>query len=251
MSAARVELAQPLRSVLLMAFRLKDYQLSAPTWVNGLFVEILATMPVGATVQQVPEMLRNLLDDRFGLRVHSETRQIEAYQLVVATGGIKMKEVMPLDEFDKEFPKLSTSSGQARPDRISVTPERTVRTVVIPRGRRYVTNQTLYELESLNVGTVLNATRMSVPELVGVLTLNLGEPVIDLTGLQGIYQFRIEIPPDAEVLANMPQGFGEQVRRAGLSTFRAVESLGLKLERRRTPVEVVVVDSINRAPTPN
>ena len=42
----------------------RAYRLSMPDWVNELYVEIQATMPAGATVQQVPEMLQVLLEER-------------------------------------------------------------------------------------------------------------------------------------------------------------------------------------------
>ena len=40
-------------------------------------------------------MLRTLLSDRFGLKVHRETREVPVYALEVAKGGLKMKELPP------------------------------------------------------------------------------------------------------------------------------------------------------------
>jgi uncharacterized protein (TIGR03435 family) len=93
----------------------------------------------------------------------------------------------------------------------------------------------------------IDAARMTMAELVSLLAFNLDEPVVDGTGLTGVYRFKIELPPDL----GMPRLPGSSPRTSGVSTFKAVEGLGLRLERRPTPVEFIVVDSINRTPTEN
>ena len=65
-------------------------RVSAPDWVNAVMVEIQATMPAGATAQQVPEMLHTLLEERFGLVTRREARPMDAHELAVAPGGMKM-----------------------------------------------------------------------------------------------------------------------------------------------------------------
>jgi uncharacterized protein (TIGR03435 family) len=102
-------------------------------------------------------------------------------------------------------------------------------------------------------------------ELVSTLTLNIGEPVVDTTGLTGIYQFTIELPQD-EAARNVdllsrrfvrerfglpPTDVTDDRPPATATTLKAVEGLGLKLERRRLPVDVVVIDAIQRQPTEN
>jgi len=252
MTAGRVDLVQPLRSVLLSAFRLKDYQLLAPDWLNELVVEIHATIPPDATVEHVPEMVGRLLVERFGLVAHSESRTIEAYHLVVGAGGIKMREVEALNEIDGRFEPQLTATGRPRADSVADTSEGPVRTIAIVGGMRRITARTMYERTSTAGTTTIDAIRMTMAELVPILALNLGEPVVDRTGLTGIYQFRIELPRD-ETLNRALRSLGSRADTAptGVSAFQAVENLGLKLERRPTPIEVVVVDKINRTPTEN
>ena len=256
MSDTRVDIVgYPLRWVLVQALRRKDYQLSGPEWLNEVFVEIHATIPAGGSVKQVPEMLRRLLIERFGLAIHSESRETEAYQLVVAAGGIRMREVPAVDEIDKQFPPQLNAAGQARVDITRATPDGPTRTMAIPRGSRHVTARTLYERTSTNSSTFLiNAIRMTMAELVLLLETNLATPVVDRTGLTGIYQFTIELPRDETIIQELASRRGVRAdprNPAGVSSFTAVESLGLKLERRSTPLEVVVIDKINRAPTEN
>jgi uncharacterized protein (TIGR03435 family) len=104
-------------------------------------------------------------------------------------------------------------------------------------------------------------------ELVSILTPNIGKPVVDGTGLHGIYQFTIELPPDEAAqeailalrramaatrgLALSPADATRDSPPETARTLQAVEKLGLRLERRRLPVDVVVVDSIQQQPSEN
>jgi len=255
MSDTRVDIvAYSLRSVLSLALRAKDYELVAPGWLNDAYVEIHATNPPGATVKEVPEMLRRLFIERFGLALHVEARPIDAYHLIVGTSGLKMEKVDPVDEIDKKFEPLFTTSGQPMTDAVRQTPEGPVRTMSLPRGMRQVTGRTMYERTSTDRGTyVINAVRMTMTEFVSLLENNLDSPVVDRTELRGIYKFSIELPRDATTLrefASLGMAPGAS-SPTSVSTTKAVETLGLKLERRRTPMDVKVVDQINRTPSPN
>ncbi len=249
---ARVDIGQPLQAVVLWAFRVAEYQLIAPDWLSQVFVEIHATMPSGTTVDQVPDMLRRLLVERFAIVVHSEQRSIDGYQLSIGAGGIKMPEVDAVDEFNKRSEPQLTSSGRPRSDRVMDTPAGPVRWVEIAGGTRWITSRTMYERTVTRSGSIINATRMTMAELVPFLALNLDAPVIDKTGLAGIYQFKIELPQDATANRLFAQ-LGERVDTTPqtISASRAVESLGLKLERRRTSAEVVVIDAMKRTPSEN
>ena len=255
---SRVDLVLPLRSVLLEAFRLKDYQLSAPDWLregSDAWVEIRASMTPGATVQQVPEMLRRLLIERFGLVVHTETRMVSGYHLVLGPGGMKMREVEPLNELEKEFEVQVASTGPPMADRVTQTPDGVVRTITIRGGMRRITTRTMYERTVASDGSgiaSINAIRMTTAELTTLLAANLDELDVDKTGLTGVYQFKIELPRDATTLRLAgAAGMKLEVPLGVSSAFKAVETLGLKLERGPTAVEVVVVDKMNRTPTEN
>jgi uncharacterized protein (TIGR03435 family) len=91
-------------------------------------------------------------------------------------------------------------------------------------------------------------------ELAVLLARNMDQPVLDKTGLRGMYGFSVELPLAArliESLARSPLGAGATFELPNVSEAKAMESLGLSLERRRAPVEVVVVDKIDRTPTDN
>jgi uncharacterized protein (TIGR03435 family) len=75
------------------AFRVKEYQVSGPKWLNddSVCFDIEAKMPPGASRAQLRLMLQNLLAERFKLTIHRETRPLPAYELVTAKGGAKLE----------------------------------------------------------------------------------------------------------------------------------------------------------------
>lgn len=266
MSDTRVDLVNmPVRTLLLLAFRAKAYELVGPGWLAETRVSIQATMPPGATRQQVPEMLQRLLAERFGLVVHREPRPMDVYELVVGPGGHTMREVEAIDELDKTFPasKFADQLGTAADssDTVRDTPDGPVRTVREDyMATTTLTARTMYKVTEMNLDSLsrrshrLDATRMTMAELVALLTGNIDQPVLDRTGLRGTYGFSVELPLDArlrESLARSPLGAAAALELSNSSAAKAVESLGLRLERRRAPIDVVVVDSIDRAPTEN
>ncbi|HET9384753.1 MAG TPA: TIGR03435 family protein [Gemmatimonadales bacterium] len=104
----------------------------------------------------------------------------------------------------------------------------------------------------------MDATRMTMAELASLLTSNLDQPVLDKTGLTGFYRFTVELPADASVLRTLRSaGIATTVdgtpigTPTGISAFKVIEGLGLRLERRREPFDVVVVDKMERRPIGN
>jgi uncharacterized protein (TIGR03435 family) len=269
MTDTRVDLSFiSMRAVLLMAFRVTGYQLDAPDWLAETRVTIQATMPPGATRQQVPEMLQRLLADRFGLVVRREPRAMEVHELSVGSGGHKMREVEPANELDRKFPvseaaAIAKQRGIAIPqlDTVQDTPDGPVRTVRgDDLGVTTLTSRSTYKL-TLNMDRAgrrtqtLDATRMTMAELATVLSTSIGQPVLDKTDLRGSYEFgSVELPIDAAVLEMARRSIlsrGGSLEVPNVSVARELDSLGLRLERRRAPIDVIVVDKIERTPTDN
>ena len=82
----------PLKVVLMEAFKVKAYQVIGPSWLDEDCFEIVAKMPEGATTDQIPAMLQALLVERFKLSAHTENRPRPVYALVVDKNGPKFKE---------------------------------------------------------------------------------------------------------------------------------------------------------------
>jgi uncharacterized protein (TIGR03435 family) len=82
-----------LKPVLALAYGVTPDQITGPKWLGDERFDIVATLPAGATPQQIPVMLQHLLADRFGMTVHEENKTTTFFALVPAKGGAKMKSV--------------------------------------------------------------------------------------------------------------------------------------------------------------
>jgi len=194
----------PLKRYLIAAWGLKDYQLSAPDWMNDERFDLTATMPAGTPPHEVLLMLQALLVDRFKLATHRETKELAVYALVVDRNGLKLK---PAEGFG-----TSVSSSPKR---------RSMRANVTMKG------------------------------LAGTLSSLLDRPVVDMTGLTGGFNINLEWAPD-----EMPSNpNGNEGRAAdgdpGPTIYTALHEVGLKLEPRKAPVEVLVVDRAEKVPVEN
>ena len=81
-----------LDNLIAIAYRVKRYQISGPDWMASERFDIAAKLPAGAAEKEIPEMLQALLEDRFQMKMHRESRELPVYALVVGKGGPKMQE---------------------------------------------------------------------------------------------------------------------------------------------------------------
>lgn len=101
MDRGRVDICARLATVIGYAYRMPPYRIVGPNWLNdrrsGAFA-IAAKLPEGSPTNQVPEMLQSLLADRFQLVVQRGSREEFVTALVIAKGGLKLKEASAVDE---------------------------------------------------------------------------------------------------------------------------------------------------------
>jgi uncharacterized protein (TIGR03435 family) len=214
---------RPLRSIIVEAYGIKGLQIVHPQWVGERRYDILAKAPPGATQDQAKAMMRKLLAERFQLRIRRETRLVSVYALVVAKDGLKMKlSADPLPSPNDVPPKTRRfeADRQGLPVR-SPAPQAIVEHFEDGIARAMGENRPLWKIASW-----LSAR------------LSDDRPVIDLTGLKGNYDFSLTWNFDPETnLGNF---------------FSAIEKqLGLKLEPRKLPFEMLVVISALEVPTEN
>jgi uncharacterized protein (TIGR03435 family) len=218
-----------------MAYDVKDYQIIGPDWLASEHYDIVAKRPEGVEGEKALRgMVASLLADRFKLVMHRETRDLPAYALVVAKGGLKIKELPP-EEADADTGKVDVN---------------------VTGGGRGGTTVDLGGGSSLTYGlNKLEARKVTIPSIMDSLSKFLDRPVVDLTGLTGRYNFTLEY--SVQELKNLvrasggdaspiPDFGGEQP-----SIFTSIESLGLRLEPRKTAVPVIVIDSLQKTPTAN
>ncbi len=216
----------PLRELIRFAYDLQDTRLiGGPDWTRSERFDIVAKaeqpFPVWtATGPPMPLllMLRTLLADRFDLVVHQETRDLPIYALVVAREDRKFgPEINPS--------KLDCEGGVQEQARC---------------GMRIGPGQ-----------MAMSGTPMS--QFANVLANFVGRPVLDRTQLAGAFDFRLSWTPDRVPQGPVPPGAPAlpPIDPNGPSLFAALqEQLGLKLESTRAPLEVLVIDRVER-PTPD
>lgn len=81
-----------LKTLLSAAYSVPEFQIQGPDWLESERFDIAAKPPDGATPDQIMPMLRTLLEDRFHLKTHRETVEMNIYALVVGKGGSKLPE---------------------------------------------------------------------------------------------------------------------------------------------------------------
>jgi uncharacterized protein (TIGR03435 family) len=234
-----------LKYLLVAAYDVKVFQIAGPAWLDTERFEIDATMPSDTTKEQFRVMLQNLLAKRFKLIVHRETRELPMYLLVVARNGPKVKESadVPGPENDDNPPSPNIP---ARP-KIGADgfPIPLPRPPGLPIG-----------VMMMNGRARLNAQHNSMQELVELLTSVTSRPVIDATALKAKYDFTLTYLPEGAPPPPAPGsgGVNPTVPEADPipDIFGAVQAqLGLKLEPKKGPVEMIVVDHGEKAPTGN
>jgi len=228
-----------LYSILLVAFSLMEMQLVGPDWMATEFYEIDARMPVGTTADQSRTMLQNLLVERFKMTIHRETRETDAYRLVVAKGGSKLKEGASPDSNAVLPPPAPAQRGS---DGWVIAPRRPG---LFPEDR---SDRSRWTFQQTPVSTLVNA-----------LENRFRQPVADATSLKGNYDFMLTFsgeglkpPTVAGMPITPPIGVVPSETDLPPNVFSALESeLGLKLEKIKGRVEVLVIDQAEKTPIPN
>jgi len=208
-----------LRELITMAFNVKnDPVTGGPKWLDTDRFDVIAKSPEVKSPHAMSGMLKALIVQRFKLEIHNEDQPLPVFALVLG----------------KRSPKLKETELPARSE-CKLSPAET--------GRAYVCQD-----------TTMAQLAERLPDIAGAYV---NHPVVDLTGLNGAYDFTLTWTPRARlpgagghsgdigqpasgvVQASMPGG--------DLTVFEAIdEQLGLKLEERKHPMPVIVIDHVER-----
>jgi uncharacterized protein (TIGR03435 family) len=224
-----------------MAYELKVYQISGPDWIGTDRFDIAATLPQGSQPEQVLDMMQTLLEQRFQMKFHREKKEFPVYALVVAKGGFQMKEAEPVEKPDARATQEFTGAGSNQGISMNLGP-----------GSSFSFSNNKFE-----------AKRINMPNLAGTLERFLDRPVVDMTDAKESYDFSIDVTPEdyramlirSAVLAGVilpPEALRvlDGASSPG-SLFDGLEKLGLRLEARKAPLDVLVIDAAQRSPTEN
>ena len=180
------------------AYNVKPPQVSGPDWLESVRFDIAAKYSPDTSESDHALMLRTLLEERFKLALHRETKDLSGYALVVAKGGFKLK---PVEAEDDD------------------------------------TNHQGGRVQSLSA----KGTSMAV--LADLVSRYMNILVIDKTGIGGVYNFDLRWITDDQN--------AERAEEIPTLPIALQETLGLRLQAQKVPVEVLVVDHAERVPTEN
>jgi uncharacterized protein (TIGR03435 family) len=195
-----------------------------PKWIDDDRFNVVATVTGPWTFQQMREMVRTLLADRFRLAAHTETRELPTYALIVVPNQPARLRRSAVDEAACQARREAIQRREPVPPPVPGAPP------ICGTGRT-------------NPGTI-TAVGGSMPSLAASLGQFVGRSISDRTQLTGLFDFELtwtpdtipQLPPDAPPLNIDPNG---------PSIFTALrEQLGLTLDSSRGPVDVVVIDRI-------
>ncbi len=208
-----------LKTLIQLAWKVNDSRLlGGPGWIESARYDIAAIPAEGnVALDQSRLMLQTLLEDRFKLIVRREIKEMPVYALVSATGGLKrlVSEEENCVCVQSRFAGIAPGAGSSS--------TRSVRGNA-PRA----TN-------------LLAGAKISIAEFVDALGNILDRPVVDRTGFTGTFSFRLDF---SAPVATVVDGGNPDNRP---SIFTALpEQLGLKLESAKGPVEVLVIDHVEK-----
>jgi uncharacterized protein (TIGR03435 family) len=211
-----------LRDCIRAAYRVRDFQVQGPEWMDQARFEINAKLPAGVPLDRIPEMLQALLTERFQLSLRRDTKELPVYALLPGNAGPKLKsaDVKP----DDQSPMALGPDGKPR----------------APMMFRYTPS-----------GIVLTAPSASLPTFVELMSRFTVRPVIDVTGLQGRYQFELAFAPETTPGGVSGLNNAPAFPDPGPSLFDAVKQYGLRLQARKAPIEILTVTHLERTPTEN
>jgi uncharacterized protein (TIGR03435 family) len=200
------------------------------------YFDVLAKVPARATPDDVRLMLQHLLAERFKLTMHHESRETPGYALTIGKTGSRMKASPALPADGPSQLGISKLPGLGM-DKDGF--------VVLPPGYA-----NMITLPSKNGISRLTGARESIGVLCGYLRMRLLQPVVDQTGLLGIYDFHLAFASESVASARIEPS--SEAPEPAPTLIQAVEiQLGLKLEPKRLPVDFLVIHHVEKAPIEN
>jgi len=228
--------AVTLKQLIVQAFDVKDYQLEGgPKWLSSEYFAVNASAGGEATPAEMNAMLKALLADRFSLRAHIETRQAPMHALTIL----------------RSDSKLGSGLKPTSPECVQLIEARKNGTAGPPQPRStsggLPTAPTCGVVTGVSRGNGVSTTMyggMELKELVSSISYELSAPVVDQTGLTGLFDITIEYSSQRQT-AGRPAGLDPNSNDTPPPPMAiAVEKqLGLKLEKQLGPLPFVVIDS--------
>jgi len=241
-----ISYGQPLKLILAKAYDVPADQIAGPAWLDDLQgnrYTITATMSPGVTREQFLLMLQDLLAERFHLALHHETRDFPGYALVVASDKPKLKQWTPDPNADQAPGAANMPTDEQGFPRLSPSQASGFRVV-----RKEGTASRVFETHHQSMAEFAKGLGQTLRQAGVAGTTGPTPRVEDKTGLSGTWDFRLQYDGSFVGPMNAASEFND-----GLSFFTEIEKqLGLKLIKTKgVPVDVIVIDHVEKTPTEN
>ena len=225
-----------------IAYGVRPQQIEGPDWIGSQRFDVVATIPEGVPSSQIPAMLRRLLEDRFQMKVHREHKDQPVYVLGVAKTGARLTEAAPDPNAPADPDGTVNVSGGGNNSGVGVN---------IGGGRSFAVADNQVQIHG-----------MTMVDVAEVLTRFVDRVVVDQSGLTKKYDITLDLTPEdfnairvrSAVNAGVPlppqamrllDNYSPEALSAPLSKF------GVTFEAKKAPLDVVVIDSLLKAPTEN
>jgi len=204
----------PLRFIVALGWQVPNDRVSGASWTDIDGYDIVAKLPADFTRDKFGPMLQNLLTERFGLQIHRDQTPVLVYALVLGKGQPSLRAASPGER------RTSTCEPKERP-----------------------------KLTCNFQNTTAAQFAESLPHLLPKNWFD--APVMDRTGLTGAYDFTLTFtmtdrPPESDAVAPEPAAPGAPYLLDAIQ-----EQLGLRVERRKIPLDRIVIDHAERTPVAN
>jgi len=219
----------PLAVLISMAFEVEGDSVVGTQPVLHTFYDITASVEPGSRKEDVPAMLKALLEERFALKTHVERRSKALDRIVIAKGGAKLTPSRPASVDSSPGVAIGAADNEGFPS--------------LPPSYSGVLGRTS------NGRMLLRGQNATVGELAKWLGPALGRAVVDGTGLPGKYDFKLAFRSTA--YSGNPSAPAQDDNDPTETVLQGLADLGLRVESASESMDYVVVDNVNKEPTPN
>lgn len=227
----------PLRDYIAMAYRVKNYQIAGPDWMESDRFDLSAKLPAGSNSDQIPEMVQALLADRFGMKLHREQKELPVYALILGKTPLKLEKSAPGVEGAQTKGAVSIAGSGSR-DGVSVD---------MGNGSYYTFKDGKFEIK-----------KVTMDMLARLLERYLDRPMLNMTGLdlsvavtEDDYRTMLIRAGVNSGVTLPPQALRLLDTGSIASLMDGLQQLGLKMDARKAPLDMVVVDQVLKTPTQN
>jgi len=248
----------------------KSFQVTGPDSIDTQRFDIIAKIPEGATKEDMRVMMQNLLKERFGLKLHHDTKEMAMYALVIGKNGPKLKES---EAQPAPAPGQAPGPGADGPPSGPPPPPK-IGKDGMPELPPSMRRQGALMMMMMPGRMRMMGFGVPMSRLVETLARQYDRPVVDHTGLTKTYDITLDFAPEGGGRGmpmpppGMGPGPGTRISDGGgggdMGSMRLPEGgeaptlanaiqeqLGLKLEPKRGPVDMLVIDHVERTPTEN